>query len=124
MVDLDFVSVHRLRGTDHAMCEHMLRTSVTTAARYKNIMELLSRLELPNLFITNEVLYRLSYSSTPIFIMVLYFAACVNRIAALFGKKIEGSRAYGHRCFTIFFFALWTALSTDFTLRPSFIATL
>ena len=28
-------------------------------------MELLSRLELPNLLITNEVLYRLSYSSTP-----------------------------------------------------------
>lgn len=26
-------------------------------------MELLSRLELPNLLITNEVLYRLSYSS-------------------------------------------------------------
>ena len=28
-----------------------------------NIMELLSRLELPNLFITNEVLYLLSYAS-------------------------------------------------------------
>ena len=36
-------------------------------------MELLSRLELPNLFITNEVLYLLSYSSIPILIMVLYF---------------------------------------------------
>ena len=41
-------------------------------------MELLSRLELPNLFITNEVLYRLSYSSTPIYIMVLYFKDSVN----------------------------------------------
>lgn len=28
------------------------------------VLELLSRLELPNLFITNEVLYLLSYNST------------------------------------------------------------
>ena len=49
-----------------------------------NIMELLSRLELPNLFITNEVLYRLSYSSTPIFIMVLYFRDHVNKITRLY----------------------------------------
>lgn len=47
-------------------------------------MELLSRLELPNLLITNEVLYLLSYSSIPILIMVLYFAAHVNHIAAVY----------------------------------------
>lgn len=45
----------------------------------QNKMELLSRLELPNLLITNEVLYRLSYSSTSILSIVLYFAFSVNR---------------------------------------------
>ena len=37
-------------------------------------MELLSRLELPNLLITNEVLYRLSYSSTliPLYGTIFY----------------------------------------------------
>lgn len=48
------------------------------AVPLRSLMELLSRLELPNLFITNEVLYRLSYSSTPIYIMVLYFKDSVN----------------------------------------------
>ena len=33
------------------------------AVPLRSLMELLSRLELPNLFITNEVLYLLSYSS-------------------------------------------------------------
>ena len=47
-----------------------------------NKMELLSRLELPNLLITNEVLYRLSYSSTPILFIVLYFTFRVNIITA------------------------------------------
>lgn len=41
-------------------------------------VELVMRIELMNLFITNEVLYRLSYSSTPIYIMVLYFKDSVN----------------------------------------------
>ena len=56
------------------------------------IMELLSRLELPNLFITNEVLYRLSYSSTPIFIMVLYFRDHVNKITRLYDDFSQESR--------------------------------
>ena len=41
-------------------------------------MELLSRLELPNLFLTKEVLYQLSYNSTLDLLMVLYLYANVN----------------------------------------------
>ena len=52
-------------------------------------MELLSRLELPNLFITNEVLYRLSYSSTPIIPMVLYFILAVNQYYARFSGDFQ-----------------------------------
>ena len=41
-------------------------------------MELLSRLELPNLLITNEVLYRLSYSSTPDYNLSYYISGAVS----------------------------------------------
>ena len=41
-----------------------------------NIMELLSRLELPNLFITNEVLYRLSYISVTDIIIDYFSIYC------------------------------------------------
>ncbi len=74
-------------------------------------MELLSRLELPNLFITNEVLYRLSYSSMPIKSMVLYFKPCVNKYQR-------------HKYATIFFLVRCMALSIDFGFFPSFLAIL
>ena len=52
-------------------------------------MELLSRLELPNLFITNEVLYLLSYSSTPVIVIVLYFNFDVNKYQRLKPRQIN-----------------------------------
>jgi hypothetical protein len=38
----------------------------------------LSRLELPNLFLTKEVLYLLSYNSALTTVMILYFNSAVN----------------------------------------------
>ena len=63
-----------------------------------NIMELLSRLELPNLFLTKEVLYRLSYSSA---LTVLYY---------YMGIEMSTFIPYTSRYLSIFFLVLSMAL--------------
>ena len=42
------------------------------------MLELLSRIELPNLFLTKEVLYQLSYNSASTMRILLYFQRAVN----------------------------------------------
>ena len=56
-------------------------------------LELLSRLELPNLFLTKEVLYQLSYNSMSIIMidlfMLLYLFLDVNALAVDFSVRIQ-----------------------------------
>ena len=74
------VNVTDCSDIDMRFCSFKLLFCHLKSLLYKkaNELELLSRLELPNLFITNEVLYRLSYSSISIMVIILYFVCYVN----------------------------------------------
>ena len=87
-------------------------------------LELLSRLELPNLFLTKEVLYQLSYNSMSIIMidlfMLLYLFLDVNALAVDFSVRIQLSYCTAKHALLMLFMIITRSAKSPLSSVSSF----